>query len=654
MSDSPYFRQPLLDSAWYDARAKEVLEGDLLSRGGSFRVPLYTYYLAGTYAVFGASPVAPVAIQFVLGGLTCGLVFLLGRRLFGTLAGALAGFFFAFYRMAIYSDGEVLPTTLFILFTLLTVHSILNFLDRQRTRDSALAGLFLGLAYLTRPEIFVIAGALGIALAALGGKRAFRAIGVMGIVLVITMAAMGLRNQAISGKFSLFSPQGAVNFYVGNARYTSGKAPLAPPTRFPYAITADPTEDAMVVGCRQAAKERVGRDLSDDELTGYYTRESLAEIRADLPRWLGLLVRKTCYLFNSHELSDIKYLPRYIERYSTVLRLPLVTYSLVMPLGLVGLWLVGARRRRSAWVISAASLGSAATCILFFVVWRFRLPAVPFLAVLGGYALSEMVFSAARRQWRNFAGLAAPALVLALLSLPPWCGIKDDEHTATYIANEAAIYTLQGQTEKAIEIYKEAIAADPSDARPYYYVGKAYGSLGRVELAKDALDKARVLNPNYAPFTYLSTGIAFANQGRLAEAADQFAEAIKADPGFAMAYYDYGFSLYGLGLRVEAEAALREAVRQARGDSRVELSAAQILIEMGEMDTGQAVAEAVLSREPGNSMARYTLGLALDRQGRLAEAAAQYERALAGAKSAQEIQEVTQKLSDLRTRQLRR
>lgn len=654
ISDSPYFRQPLLDSAWYDAKAKAVTEGDLLSRSGSFRVPLYTYFLAGAYAAFGRSFVPPVVMQILLGALTCGLIFLIGRRLFGTLAGAFAGFAFAFYRMAVYSDGEILPTTFFILFTLLAVHYLLNAIERLRMRDCVLAGLFLSLAYITRPEVFLFAGALGVTAVALKGKRAFRPVAVMGIVLVMTMVAMALRNQAISGRLALFSPQGAVNLYVGNARYSQGKVPLAPPTRFPYGITADPTEDGMVVGCRQSAKERVGRDLSDEELTGFYTRQTLTEIGDDFPRWLGLMARKTCYFFNSYELSDIKYLPRYIERYSSVLRLPLVTYGLVMPFGLVGLWLVAVKRRGSAWLVSAAFLGSAATCVLFFVVWRFRLPAVPFLAILGGYAVSEMAVAFRRRQWMGLAKLAVPAVLLGLLSLPAWCGIMEKEFTATYIANEAAILTLAGQTEKAIDVYKEAIAVDPADARPYYYIGKAYGSLGRVEESKQMLEKAAALNPNYVPFTLLATGVTYASQGRFAEAVEYFGRAVEVDPGFAMAYYDYGLSLYRLSRYDEAKVALGRAADLAAGDSNIMLPSALILIEMGELEKGSAIARAVLLREPRNDGAHFTLGLALERQGRIPEAVAQFEEALRLASSPQQVREIRQKLADLKAGQLRR
>lgn len=662
VSDSPYFKQPLLDSCWYDNNAKAIAEGDWLSRSGSFRVPLYSYFLAGSYLVFGHSFVPPLAVQVILGSLTCGLVFLLGRKLFGRLAGAVAGFGLALYRMAIYSDGELLPTTLYILFTVLAVYLLVRSCYRNKQSDGlhggwgdgALVGVFLGLAYLTRPEVLIFAVALGVAALAVMGKRAFRVVALMGIVLVMTTLAMGLRNQAIFGEFFLFSPQGATNLYIGNALYSQGKSPTAPPTRFPYGITADPKDDAMVVGCKQAARERVGRDLSDRELSAYYTRETFAEISRDFPRWVGLVARKAYYFLNAYEISDIKYLPRYVSKYSQVLKLPLVGYAVVMPLGLVGFGLVARRRIKQAWVVNAALLGAGVTCILFFVVWRFRLPAVPFLAILAGYAVSEMAAGARARAWKRVLTLVAPAVLLGLVSLSSLWGVRVDEEQATYINNEAALLAQDGKTDRAIEVYKEAIAADPADARAYYYMGKAYGTLGLADQAREALAKAAALNPNYRPFTLLSTGNVYAKQGDFLAASECFRLAIQADPGFAMAHYNYGFSLYRLGRYPEAEQAFLEAERSSGGDTAILLPTAQMLVEMGRVERGAAMARAVLSKEPRNGKAYFVLGLALESQGRLDEARAQFEEALACATSSQEAQEARQKLVDLRARQTRR
>jgi Flp pilus assembly protein TadD len=654
VADSPYAGHPLLDSYWYDAKARAVLDGDVLSRGGSFRVPLYTYFLAGLYAVSGGSYSGPLVAQILIGALTCGLVFVMGRRLFGTVAGAFAGFGLALYGMAIYSDGEILPTTLSMLFTVSAVYFALKALERYRGRDGVLAGLCVGLAYLTRPEVLIFAAALGAGALVAKGKRAFRLIALLGIVLAMTMTAMALRNRAIFGEFYWFSPQGAVNLYVGNALYSDGKSPVAPPTRFPYAVAADPADDAMIVGCHQAALERTGRKLSERELSGYYTRRTIAEIREDPAHWLGLLARKTWYFFNAYEISDIKYLPRYVSKYSAVLRLPLVNFAVVMPLGLVGFWLVVRRRMRQAWIVAAAFLGVGLTSIIFFVVWRFRLPAVPFLLVLGGYTVSEMVGAVRRRSARGLLILAVPVAVLTVLSTLGLSTMKRGEHVATYVANEAALFTIAGRPEQAIEVYKEAIVADPTDARPYYYIGKAYASMGMIPQAKEMLDKAMTVSPSYAPFALLSTGIAYANQGNFADASGYFKRATEADPSIAMAWYDYGLSLFKVGKHAEAEEALLQAETAAKGDPVLLLSSAQILTELGRAEKGAAMAQAVLRQNPRNGQACFVLGVALKKLGRLAEARAQFEMASAYARTPQEKNEARQQLLGLESGQLQR
>ena len=272
--DSPYFDHPVLDSFWYDAKARDVLAGDALASSGSFRVPLYTYFLAACYGVFGYGFTAPLMIQAILGALSCGLCFVIARRLFGTLAGAVAGLGLAFYRMAVYSDGELLPTTLFIFFTLLAVHFILRGIRGRPRPNGLVAGLWLGMAFLTRPDILPFAAVVGVAVFVVLGRKGLRVVVPMCAVLVAFMLLLGYRNHLAFGEFHVFSPQGAVNFYIGNARYSDGKTPLAPKTKYPYHAAADPSEDSITLACKQAARETTGRDLSDRELSRYYVGQT--------------------------------------------------------------------------------------------------------------------------------------------------------------------------------------------------------------------------------------------------------------------------------------------------------------------------------------------------------------------------------------------
>jgi tetratricopeptide (TPR) repeat protein len=638
--DSPYFDHPVLDSFWYDAKARDVLAGDALASSGSFRVPLYTYFIAACYAVFGYGFTAPLVIQAILGALTCGLCFVIARRLFGTLAGVVAGLGLAFYRMAVYSDGELLPTTLFIFFTMLAVHFMLRGIhDRPRT-NGLLAGLWLGAAFLTRPDILPFAVLAVVAvLLVLGLTKGLRLVVPMCAVLVAVMLLLGYRNQLAFGEFHVFSPQGAVNFYIGNARFADGKTPVAPKTEYPYHAMADPSEDSITLACKQAAKEATGRDLSDRDLSRYYIGKTIDEIRADFPRWLGLILKKGYYFLNSYERSDMKLIPRFIDRYSSVLKLPMIPYGVIAPLGIVGLGLSILRKRRHAWLIGAGVLAYAANSILFFVIWRYRLPAVPFLAMLAGYCVAEVWASLRARAYKTVIYIAGAAVALGLVSASHFWRITEEDWASQYIANEGALFIKAGRFEEGVELYKEAIAAEPSNPSSYFYLGKAYATRGLIEESKEMMARAVALSSGYRPFAHMTLGVALANAGDFAAAAGEFERALEADGELGLAAFNLGLCLMNSGRHEEAEKAFTRAEFLCRDDSGVLVAIARAYVSMGHDERGIMLAQTVLRDDPHNPEALYAVGLGLEAQGRVPEAIAYFERALRYLPSSQEIRQ---------------
>jgi tetratricopeptide (TPR) repeat protein len=646
--DSPYFEYPVLDSFWYDAKAEDVLAGDTLASSGSFRVPLYTYFIAACYSVFGHGFMAPLVIQAVLGALTCGLCFLIARRLFGRLAGVVAGLGFAFYRMAVYSDGELLPTTLFMFFMLLAVYFILAGARARPALNGLMAGLLLGLAFLTRPDIlpFAVFAAV-VVLVLLGFRKGIQLVVPMCVLMIAFMLLLGYRNHLAFGEFHVFSPQGAVNFYIGNAGFADGKTPVAPPTKYPYHVTSDPSEDSITLACKQAAKEVVGRELTDRELSGYYVRKTFGEIGNDFPRWLGLISKKVYYFLNSYERSDIKLIPRFVERHSAVLRLPLVPYAVIMPLGVVGLGLSILRRRKRVWIIIAGLLAFAANALLFFVIWRYRLPVVPFLAVLAGYAVAETWTALRERAFRSVIWVVGIALVLGLISISSFWRVAEEDWVSQYIANEGALFMKAERYEEATELYKEAIEANPSNPATYFYLGKAYATRGLISESKEMMEKAVMLNTGYAPFAHLTLGVALANSGDFGPAASEFEMALAADSELGLAAFNLGLCLMNLGRNDEAEKAFTRAEFLCKDDSGVLVAIARAFVNMGRQEKGIMLAQTVLRDDPHNPEALYTVGLGLEGQGRVPEAIAYFERALRYLPSSPEIR---QKILDLKRR----
>ena len=107
-------------------------------------------------------------------------------------------------------------------------------------------------------------------------KRGYAWPGTLAIVFAGFLMLLGLRNYSAYDE-SIFSPQGAVNLYIGNASFADGKTPMAPPTSYVYGVAIDPGEDSIIEGCRIAARENMGRELPDSQLADYYMRKTIAD-----------------------------------------------------------------------------------------------------------------------------------------------------------------------------------------------------------------------------------------------------------------------------------------------------------------------------------------------------------------------------------------
>jgi tetratricopeptide (TPR) repeat protein len=194
----------------------------------------------------------------------------------------------------------------------------------------------------------------------------------------------------------------------------------------------------------------------------------------------------------------------------------------------------------------AGILAYAANTLMFFVVWRYRLPTVPFLMILAGFTVSEFYGALRSRNARLMLAIAAAAVALFLVSSSRFLDVGREDWPAQYVMNEAALYLKAGNYEKAVEVYEEAIEMEPGNARAHFYLGKAHATEGHIEESKQVMEKAVQLNPIYRPYAFLSLGVALANKGLYEPAAEYFTAALEADAQLGLAAFNLGISLMNL------------------------------------------------------------------------------------------------------------
>lgn len=141
------------DPYWFEQMARSLLRGEGFLPFGNLihrRAPMYPLFIAGIYAVFGVCPVAVQIAQALLFAGTAALTFDLGRRLFGTRAGLVAGLLCGVHPVLLRYVPDFHLETLFTFLATLSIWLSYRFGERPTVRRGAALGAAIGVASLTK------------------------------------------------------------------------------------------------------------------------------------------------------------------------------------------------------------------------------------------------------------------------------------------------------------------------------------------------------------------------------------------------------------------------------------------------------------------------------------------------------------------------
>jgi len=140
----------------------------------------------------------------------------------------------------------------------------------------------------------------------------------------------------------------------------------------------------------------------------------------------------------------------------------------------------------------------------------------------------------------------------------------------------ARAYYGEGNKERALEILREASAADPDNAEVKMLLGNLLVEAGKGDEAKavmSSVDDAKITDP----LVYINIAIASINDNKHAEALPVLEKAITRFPDHPDAYYYRGISFLATGKVPEAKADLEKFIKIAKPDAPELPLAKQIL-----------------------------------------------------------------------------
>ena len=260
------------------------------------------------------------------------------------------------------------------------------------------------------------------------------AVAAFAAAIAIGLAPAALRNLAVTGRLTLISSHGGLNFFIGNRAGADGTY-QAPPGITPS--IAGQAHDARVV-----AEAVAGRPLADPEVSGHFAGLGASWIREHPNDAAALFARKLWLVAHRTELP-LNYSYAYYERdEQTVLRwLPIGAWCLV-PLGVAGL---AARPRagvaRAGYLAWAALVPLYAISVaVFFVAGRYRLPMLVPLAIASAGGITSTVAALRMRRWMDVAILLAAFGMAATATL--WPLALDDGRLEERVAMASALAGL--------------------------------------------------------------------------------------------------------------------------------------------------------------------------------------------------------------------
>ena len=180
-----------------------------------------------------------------------------------------------------------------------------------------------------------------------------------------------------------------------------------------------------------------------------------------------------------------------------------------------------------------------------------------------------------------------------------------------------------GEWPQAVEALEKSIALaadEPALGYFYFRLGRALDRSGETEQAIDAYRDSVHRKPDFAR-GHQQLGLALRKAGRLEEALPSLRQAVELDDGSATAWYHLANALRDTGQEDEAVAAYRRALRLERTLTEARIHLANILKKQGELTRAINLYRTATEHAPRDPVPHYNLGGALKQQGDLAGAA---------------------------------
>ena len=376
-----------IDGLFYQAIARTVVEKGIIGynevRPTSFRPPLYPLFLSGIYYILGYNFFIVRILQSILHGLTCLLIFLIGRNIFNRNVGITAAILFAVNPFLIFFSGEIGTETLFTFLIAATIYSITLFLkSKNKTLVLIMSGLLFTASMMTRTIFLSLLPFLIIWLYYVSDKKnAWKNVIVFFLSFFIALMPWIIRNYSVHGHFVLSGTNMGHNLNIGalmeGVDYGEALKKFKEIAGYDYKDLENPKNRSLPTSEYELQKQGIER--------------ALKLIAADPAKWIKVRALNAFNLWSNNWEGN--YAKKFAEEKSSYIKTASHYYYLfILFFGILGIAFTAKEsdrdKRNILYLILLLFLAGTAGYCVFQTGKRYRVPIIdPYLAIYTSYFL---------------------------------------------------------------------------------------------------------------------------------------------------------------------------------------------------------------------------------------------------------------------------
>jgi tetratricopeptide (TPR) repeat protein len=398
-----------MDQYNYDRLAFSLVNSNTFFPGVIYSLPGYPILLSLIYLIAGRSLDLIWFLQAGMGAVSCGLTYLIARKIVGERAGLLSAFLLVFYGPAVFYDSILIPTSAALLLSLLTLTWWIYLPGAKHLMVWLTGGVLLGLSGLFSAANLLFSLLLVcIWIPWMNHKFPLLRWKIVGLAagILVAIVPFVLRNSCLSRSPTALTAHSGINYFIGNNPEANGGFLI------PDFLT--PSATGIIRDSHREAESRVGRELDPGQVSRFWWMEGNRFLLASPDKAVKLWLNKLCLIISPREYLDIGGAWGRGDSPFTLFNFPLISFGLLAPFALSGI-LLTARRERSR-VLLYLYLGAHILAILiFYYQARARIMIVPICAIFAAGSIRSIY--ASLRQKRHKRLVFSALLILAAFLL---------------------------------------------------------------------------------------------------------------------------------------------------------------------------------------------------------------------------------------------